>query len=72
VLGNAAYKVTWDPAEKRVRISAPDVRGLYVWPWGDDASRLWRVASRYVVGHEEAEMLYGPCRGLPERGGAST
>jgi len=28
VLGNAAYKVTWDPAEKRVRISAPDVRGL--------------------------------------------
>jgi hypothetical protein len=62
VLGDAAYKVTWDAAEKRVRVSAPDVQGLFVWPWGDDASRLWRVASRYVLGHEEAEMLYGPLR----------
>ena len=26
VLGDAAYKVTWDAAEERVRISAPDVR----------------------------------------------
>ena len=72
VLGDAAYKVTWDPAEKRVRMSAPDVQGLFVWPWGDDPSRLWRVASRYVVGHAEAECCTAPCRGLPERGGAST
>src|SRR6266542_5698189 len=27
VLGDAAYKVTWDAAEKRVRVSAPDVQG---------------------------------------------
>ena len=60
VLGDAAYKVTWDTTEKRVRVTAPDVQGLFVWPWGDDASRLWRVASRYVLGHEETEMLYGP------------
>jgi hypothetical protein len=63
VLGDAAYKVTWDAAEKRVRISAPDVQGLFVWLWGDDASWLWRVASRYVLGHEETEMLYGPLPG---------
>src|SRR5437870_1615017 len=63
VLGDAAYKVTWDSAEKRVRVTAPDVQGLFVWPWGDDASRLWRVASRYVLGHEEAEMLYGALPG---------
>ena len=66
VLGDAAYKVTWDPSAEgpaRVRVSAPDVQGLFVWPWGDDPSRLWRVASRYVLGHEEAEMLYGPLPG---------
>jgi Phage portal protein, SPP1 Gp6-like len=62
VLGDAAYKVTWDPSAEgpaRARVSAPDVQGLFVWPWGDDPSRLWRVASRYVLGHEEVEMLYG-------------
>jgi hypothetical protein len=66
VLGDAAYKVTWDPSGDgagRVRVSAPDVQGLFVWPWGDDPSRLWRVASRYVLGHEEAEALYGPLPG---------
>jgi len=66
VLGDAAYKVTWDPSAEgpaRVRVSAPDAQGLFVWPWGDDPSRLWRVASRYVLGHEEAEMLYSPLPG---------
>src|SRR5438309_116734 len=50
VLGDAAYKVTWDGAEKRVLVTAPDVQGLFVWPWGDDSSRLWRVASGYALG----------------------
>src|SRR5207237_8215961 len=63
VLGDAAYKVTWATTEKRVRVTAPDVQGLFVRPWGDDASRLWRVASRYILGHEETEMLYGPLPG---------
>jgi Phage portal protein, SPP1 Gp6-like len=66
VLGDAAYKVTWDPSAEgpaRVRVAAPDAQGLFVWLWGDDPSRLWRVASRYVLGHEEAEMLYGPLPG---------
>ena len=34
VLGDGAYKVTWDTNEKRVRVTAPDVQGLFVWPWG--------------------------------------
>jgi hypothetical protein len=59
VLGDAAFKVTWDPAERRVRISAPDVQGLYVWWLGDDVTRIWRVASRYQLSAEEAQMLYG-------------
>ena len=60
VLGDGAYKVTWDAAAKRVRITAPDVHGLFAWPLGDDPSRVWRVASRYVLTHDEAEMTFGP------------
>ncbi len=59
VLGDGVFKVTWDTAERRVRVSAPDVQGIFVWWLGDDTSRVWRVASRYTLLPEEAEMLYG-------------
>jgi hypothetical protein len=59
VLGDACYKVIWDTAEKRVRVTAPDVQGIYAWCSGDDISRVWRVASRYILSAEEAEILYG-------------
>ena len=59
VLGDAAFKVTWDPLERRVRVSAPDVQGLYVWWLGDDVTRVWRVASRYQLSAEEVQMLHG-------------
>jgi len=59
VLGDGVYKVTWDPDERRVRISAPDVQGVYAWWLGDDVSRVWRVASRYQLSDEEATLLYG-------------
>jgi hypothetical protein len=29
ILGDACYKVTWE--EGRVRVTAPDVQGIYVW-----------------------------------------
>lgn len=58
VLGDVAFKVTWDTAERRVRVSAPDVQGLFVWWLADDITRVWRVASRYILSPEEAEMLY--------------
>src|SRR2546425_12054024 len=53
VLGDAAYKVTWDATEKRVRVTAPDVQGLFVWPWADDSSRLWRGGARDVLRPQE-------------------
>ena len=28
VLGDACYKVIWDAAEKRVRVTAPDIQGI--------------------------------------------
>lgn len=60
ILGDGCFKVTWDPALGQVRVTAPDVQGLYVWWWGDDPGRLWRVASRYTLSAEEAAALYGP------------
>jgi hypothetical protein len=59
VLGDGAYKVTWDADEQRVRVSAPDVQGLYVWWLGDDISRVWRVASRYHLSPDEVPLALG-------------
>ena len=49
ILGDGCYKVTWDAIEKRVRITAPDVNGLYAWWTGDDLTRVYQVASRYQL-----------------------
>ena len=65
ILGDGCYKVTWDAVDGRVRITAPDVQGLFAWWAGDDLSRVWRVASRYTLAADEAEALYGP---LPQAG----
>ena len=59
VLGDAAYKVTWDATEKRVRVTSPDVQGLFAWWRADDPSTVYRVASRYKVPAAEAESRYG-------------
>jgi hypothetical protein len=66
VLGDGCYKVIWDTEQKRIRITAPDVSGIYAWWMGDDTSRVWRVASRYTLTGEEVGMLYS---GVIARGG---
>lgn len=58
ILGDGCYKVTWDTLEKRARIMAPDVNGIFAWWQGDDLTRLYRVASRYQLTAEEAAALY--------------
>lgn len=58
ILGDGCYKVTWDAQEERIRITAPDVSGLFAWWVGDDLSRVWRVASRYILTKDEIGMLY--------------
>ncbi|HEX74266.1 MAG TPA: phage portal protein [Dehalococcoidia bacterium] len=58
ILGDACYKVTWDPEAKKVRVTAPDVQGIYAWWLGDDVSRVWRVASKYSLSSEEVDLLY--------------
>ena len=62
VLGDGCYKVTWAGGNVHgapggaggVRVSAPDVQGLFAWWVGDDVSRVWRIASRYRLAAEEA------------------
>ncbi len=58
ILGDACYKVTWDDTAKRVRVTAPDIQGIYAWWAGDDISRVWRVAARYSLSAEEVAFLY--------------
>jgi len=58
ILGDAGYKVIWDAEAKRVRVTAPDVQGIYAWWLGDDTSRIWRVASKYSLSAEESQFLY--------------
>ena len=57
VLGDGAYKVTWDAEERRVRVSAPDVQGLFAWWRGDDVGRVWRIASRYTIDAASASAV---------------
>jgi len=68
ILGDGAYKVTWDATERRVRITAPDVQGLFAWWCGDDVSRVWRVASRYTLDAEAAQSLHGITPRAPHAG----
>lgn len=58
ILGDGCYKVTWDAQEKRIRVTSPDVTGLYAWWLGDDLSKVWRVASRYTLTKDEVDILY--------------
>ncbi len=59
ILGDAGYKVIWDPETKSVRVTAPDIQGICAWWIGDDVSRVWRVTSRYDLSAEAVEALYG-------------
>ena len=59
ILGDACFKVTWDAERKAVRVTAPDIQGVYAWWLGDDTARIWRVASRYRLEAAEAAARYG-------------
>lgn len=58
ILGDGCFKVTWDALEKRIRVTSPDVHGIYAWWLGDDLSKVWRVASRYPLTADELDQLY--------------
>ena len=53
ILGDGAYRVAWDAAAGEVRVTAPDVQGLFAWREPADPARLTAVAHRYRAGDEE-------------------
>jgi hypothetical protein len=59
ILGDGAYKIVYDTSAGPVRVTAPDVQGLFAWWRGDDPSQVWRVASRYALAAEDVADLYG-------------
>ncbi|MBN2239030.1 MAG: phage portal protein [Dehalococcoidales bacterium] len=59
ILGDACYKVIWNPERKAVSVTAPDIQGIFAWWRGDDTSNIWKVASRYYLNRETITDLYG-------------
>ena len=59
ILGDACYKVIWDAAGKRVRITAPDAQGLWAWTRGDDINEISRVITRYTLQPDALLKLHG-------------
>lgn len=59
VIGDGAFKVTWQEQEQRVIITAPAMDGLYPWPHPTDPTRFLRVAHRYLIPANEAFAFYG-------------
>ena len=49
ILGDAAYRVSWDGDTGEVRVTAPDVQGIFAWRVPDDPSRLTALASQYSL-----------------------
>ena len=66
ILGDGCYKLTWDRHHKKVRVSAPDIQGVFAWWHGDDTSRVRKVALRYQLEEEEMRRLYPGVKALNE------
>ena len=57
VLGDGAFKVTWDPAEARPVVTPVDVQHLSVWWDPDDPRRVVRVVQRGAVDDQSARQF---------------
>ena len=49
VLGDGCYRVGWDSEARRVRVTAPDVQGMFAWRAPDDLSQVTAVATQYTL-----------------------
>jgi len=58
ILGDACYKVIWDHEIRSVRVTAPDIQGIYTWWVGDNTSKVWRVASKYSLAADIVADMY--------------
>lgn len=58
ILGDGCYKVTWDAVLQRVKVSSPDIQGIYVRFRGDDTTEIRQVACQYALDEQEMQRLY--------------
>lgn len=63
VLGDGAFKVTWDAVLARPVVTAVDPQGLWAWWRPGDPSRLTRVVQRYELEREAASLAFGDVEG---------
>ena len=68
VLGDGAFKVTWDGESQRPVVAAVDPATLWAWTRPDNVRALTRVMQRYTLSAGEAEALLPPL-GPPVNGG---
>ncbi|HUZ29517.1 MAG TPA: phage portal protein [Solirubrobacteraceae bacterium] len=59
VLGDGAFKVTWDVAAKQPLVTSVDPAGLWAWTAPDNVRELVRVAQRYTLAAWQATALFG-------------
>jgi hypothetical protein len=59
VLGDGAFKVTWNAAERRPVVAALDPQGLWAWWRADDPSVMTRVVQRYELERGVAAEVFG-------------
>ncbi len=59
VLGDGAFKVTWNTAERRPVVAAIDPQGLWAWWRPDDPSVMTRVVQRYELDRDVAWVILG-------------
>lgn len=70
ILGDGCYKITWDPTLQRIRVTAPDIQGVFAWWAPDDTGQIVQVATRYSLPQDDAANIY-PMATLPTAAGTS-
>jgi hypothetical protein len=64
VLGDGAFKITWDPDANRPVITSVDPGSLWAWTRPDNVRAITRVVQRYELSAPDAYELFGaPARG---------
>ena len=58
VLGDGAFKVTWNGEARRPVVAAVDPQGLWAWWRADDPSVMTRVVQRYELDGSEVGALF--------------
>ena len=59
VLGDGAFKVTWNAVERRPVVAAIDPQGLWAWWRADDPGVMTRVVQRYELDGDDVSVLFG-------------